>query len=180
MIFTPRFFSIRHRLKKVLFNVMVKAPIFLFLQLIQLTFFICMKISHLWLRSYIDFDETPGQISQILTASGLEVESVERHESIKGGLEGLVIGRVKSCKKHPNADKLSLCKVDIGAAEPLSIVCGAPNVAEGQKVVVATVGSTLYPVDGEPLKIKKGKIRGEVSEGMICAEDEIGIGRMHY
>lgn len=138
-----------------------------------------MKISHSWLRSFISLDETPGEISRILTATGLEVEGVEQHESIKGGLEGLVIGRVTACQKHPNADKLSLCLIDVGAADPLSIVCGAPNVATGQKVVVAMVGSTLYPVEGEPLKIKKGKIRGELSEGMICAEDEIGIGHSH-
>jgi phenylalanyl-tRNA synthetase beta chain len=109
----------------------------------------------------------------------LEVEGIELFESIKGGLEGLVIGRVVFCEKHPNADKLSLCKVDVGAEDPLSIVCGAPNVAEGQKVVVAMVGSTLYPTEGDPIKIKKGKIRGEISEGMICAEDEIGIGTSH-
>lgn len=138
-----------------------------------------MKISHRWLSSFITLDETPGEISRILTATGLEVEGIEELESIKGGLEGLVIGRVTACEKHPNADKLRLCQVDVGAAEPLSIVCGAPNVAEGQKVVVATVGSTLYPLEGDPLKIKKGKIRGEVSEGMICAEDEIGIGPSH-
>jgi phenylalanyl-tRNA synthetase beta chain len=164
---------------KHVFKIMVKAPIFLFLQLITFTFQHCMKISHLWLRSYLTLDETPEEVSQILTATGLEVEGIERLESIKGGLEGLVIGRVISCQKHPNADKLSLCKVDVGAAEALSIVCGAPNVAEGQKVVVATVGSTLYPIGSDPLKIKKGKIRGEVSEGMICAEDEIGIGDNH-
>jgi phenylalanyl-tRNA synthetase beta chain len=138
-----------------------------------------MKISHLWLQEYIDLEESPEEIAAILTATGLEVEGIEEHQAVKGGLKGLVIGEVIECAKHPNADKLSLTKVDIGSGELLSIVCGAPNVAAGQKVVVATVGATLYPSEGEPILIKKGKIRGELSEGMICAEDEIGLGSSH-
>ncbi len=138
-----------------------------------------MKISLSWLKDYIDIKETPEELSEILTAIGLEVEGLEVKESIKGGLEGLVIGEVKTCNKHPNADKLSLTTVDVGGDADLQIVCGAPNVAAGQKVVVATVGTMLYPTSGEAFKIKKGKIRGEVSEGMICAEDEIGIGSDH-
>lgn len=114
----------------------------------------------------------------MLTGSGLEVEGIELFESIKGGLEGVVIGEVMTCEKHPNADKLSKTTVDIGD-QIVPIVCGAPNVAKGQKVVVATEGCTLYPISGDPFEIKKAKIRGEVSQGMICAEDEIGIGESH-
>lgn len=138
-----------------------------------------MKISLNWLKKYIDLNMDPQEISEILTAIGLEVEGMEEIETIKGGLEGIVVGHVTECGKHPNADKLSLCKVDIGTEELLSIVCGAPNVAQGQKVLVATVGTMLYPTEGEPWKIKKGKIRGEASEGMICAEDELGLGDDH-
>ncbi|MCV9386888.1 phenylalanine--tRNA ligase subunit beta [Reichenbachiella ulvae] len=138
-----------------------------------------MKISLNWLKDYIDLNESIDEISQTLTNTGLEVEGVEEVEEIKGSLEGLVIGEVKTCGKHPGADKLSLTTVDIGEAELSPIVCGAPNVAAGQKVVVATVGATLYPSEGEPFKIKKAKIRGEVSLGMICAEDEIGLGASH-
>lgn len=138
-----------------------------------------MKISLNWLRDYIDINETPEDLGEILTDLGLEVEGMEEVESIKGGLKGLVIGEIKECYKHPNADKLSLTKVDIGQEDMLQIVCGAPNVDKGQKVIVATVGTMLYPSEGEPFKIKKGKIRGEISEGMICAEDEIGIGLSH-
>ncbi len=138
-----------------------------------------MKISYNWLRQYIDIDKSPEALSEILTDTGLEVEGLEKFETIKGGLEGLVIGKVLSCTKHPNADKLSATTVDIGKDEPSPIVCGAPNVAEGQTVIVATVGATLYPAEGDSFKIKKAKIRGEVSEGMICAEDEIGIGKDH-
>ncbi len=138
-----------------------------------------MKISYHWLKDFIKIEESPEQIANILTATGLEVEGIEKYEPIKGGLEGLVIGEVMECSQHPNADKLSLTKVDIGEAELASIVCGAPNVATGQKVIVATVGCTLYPSSGEPFKIKKSKIRGEASEGMICAEDEIGLGSSH-
>src|SRR6056297_1972338 len=137
-----------------------------------------MKISYNWLKDYLNTDLSPEEVSKILTNTGLEVEGMEHFESVKGGLEGFVIGEVKECKKHPNADKLSLTKVDIGTGEELSIVCGAPNVAEGQKVVVATVGTTLYADDKE-FKIKKAKMRGEISEGMICAEDEMGLGDSH-
>lgn len=138
-----------------------------------------MKISLNWLRSYIELSESPEEIADLLTKSGLEVEGVSRFEPIKGGLEGLVIGEVVSCAKHPDADRLKVTTVNIGLDAPVPIVCGAPNVATGQKVVVATVGATLYPSEGEPFKIKKSKIRGEVSEGMICAEDEIGLGGSH-
>ncbi len=138
-----------------------------------------MKVSLNWLKDYLPIELSPDKIGEILTDIGLEVEGMEQVESIKGGLEGLVIGEVVTCIKHPNADKLKLTTVNIGAEENLSIVCGAPNVDAGQKVVVATVGTMLYPIEGDPFKIKKGKIRGEVSEGMICAEDEIGIGTSH-
>jgi len=132
-----------------------------------------------WLKNYIETDLPAAEIGDLLTSLGLEVEGTEEVESIKGGLKGIVVGHVLECGKHPDADKLSLTKVDIGNGDPLSIVCGAPNVAAGQKVMVATIGTMLYPEDGEPFKIKKGKIRGEVSEGMICAEDELGIGNDH-
>lgn len=138
-----------------------------------------MKISLNWLKQYIDLPEAPQEIGDLLTSSGLEVEGLEEIESIKGGLKGLVIGEVLTCEKHPGADKLSITTVDIGRDESSPIVCGAPNVAVGQKVVVATVNAMLYPASGEPFKIKKAKIRGEVSEGMICAEDEIGMGNGH-
>jgi phenylalanyl-tRNA synthetase beta chain len=138
-----------------------------------------MNVSLNWLKNYIDLDLPVEEISQILTAIGLEVEGVKEVESIPGGLAGLVVGNVIECGQHPNADRLSLTKVDVGGEAPLQIVCGAPNVAAGQKVIVATIGTTLYPTTGEPFKIKKGKIRGELSEGMICAEDEIGLGSGH-
>src|ERR1700761_5161261 len=138
-----------------------------------------MKISYNWLKEFIDTEKTPEEISKILTGTGLEVESMEKVQALPGGLEGLVIGHVKERVQHPNADRLSVTKVDIGAGEDLQIVCGAPNVAAGQKVVVALVGSTVHPTTGEPFKINKSKIRGEVSEGMICAEDEIGLGHDH-
>lgn len=138
-----------------------------------------MKISYNWLKQYIHTELAPEEISKILTNTGLEVESLEKIQTIKGGLEGLVIGHVTFREKHPNADKLSVTKVNVGGERELEIVCGAPNVAAGQKVVVATVGCTVYPVTGEPFEIKKAKIRGEVSEGMICAEDEIGLGESH-
>ncbi|MCF1752874.1 phenylalanine--tRNA ligase subunit beta [Mariniradius sediminis] len=137
-----------------------------------------MKISINRLKDFIALDQKPEEIAALLTGSGLEVEGIEVFESIKGGLDGVVIGQVMTCAKHPNADKLSVTTVDIGTAI-VPIVCGAPNVAAGQKVVVATEGSTLYPISGEPFEIKKAKIRGEVSQGMICAEDEIGIGESH-
>lgn len=139
-----------------------------------------MNVSLSWLRQYIDTkDLSPEAIGDILTSTGLEVEGMEEVETIPGGLHGLVIGEVKECGKHPGADRLSLTKVDVGREELLSIVCGAPNVAAGQKVVVATVGAELHPTEGDSFTIKKGKIRGEVSEGMICAEDEIGLGQSH-
>ncbi len=137
-----------------------------------------MKLSYSWLKQYIDMDVDPHELSAILTDIGLEVEGFETFQSIKGGLEGIVIGEVMTCQRHANADKLSVTTVDVGTGELLPIVCGAPNVAKGQKVLVATVGTTLY--DGEEsFKIKKAKIRGEVSEGMICAEDELGLGSSH-
>jgi phenylalanyl-tRNA synthetase beta chain len=139
-----------------------------------------MKISYLWLSEYIDVSSwSVERIAEMLTEIGLEVEGVEKKENIKGGLRGVVVGEVGSCKSHPNADRLQLTQVDIGAEQPLSIVCGAPNVAKGQKVAVATVGTHLYFSDGKELEIKSGKIRGEVSEGMICAEDELGISEDH-
>lgn len=138
-----------------------------------------MKVSFNWLKEYISISDTPEQVSEILTATGLEVEGLDKIEGIKGGLAGLVIGKVLTSEQHPNADKLKITTVDIGTGTPANIVCGAPNVAAGQTVVVATIGSTLYPTAGGEFKIKKSKIRGEVSEGMICAEDEIGLGTEH-
>jgi phenylalanyl-tRNA synthetase beta chain len=138
-----------------------------------------MKISYNWLKQFIQTDLTPQELSLILTNIGLEVESLEKVQPVVGGLEGLVIGHVLTCVQHPNADRLRVTTVNVGGAEAVQIVCGAPNVAEGQKVVVATVGTTVYPNEGEPFKITKSKIRGEVSEGMICAEDEIGLGGSH-
>lgn len=138
-----------------------------------------MKISYNWLKQYTAITEQPEELGKILTATGLEVESITSFESVPGGLQGLVVGEVILCDKHPNADKLSICKVDVGDAEPSQIVCGASNVAAGQKVIVAKPGTTIYPFQGEPFSIKKAKIRGENSEGMICAEDEIGLGENH-
>lgn len=138
-----------------------------------------MKVSLNWLRQYLDIDIDPEAVGEVLTGTGLEVEGMEKVESIPGGLAGIVVGHVLECGKHPGADRLSLTKVDTGGEEPLSIVCGAPNVAAGQYVVVATVGATLHPMSGEPFKIKKGKIRGEISAGMLCAEDELGLGESH-
>ena len=138
-----------------------------------------MIISYNWLSEYLPVSIEPQKLSKILTSIGLEVESLHKYESLKGGLEGIVTGEVLTCIKHPDADKLKITTVDIGAAEPVQIVCGADNVAAGQKVVVATVGSILYPSTGEPINIKKAKIRGVESFGMICAEDEIGIGESH-
>jgi len=138
-----------------------------------------MTISYNWLKEYIDIPESPEEIGHVLTSTGLEVESVESRETEKGGLKGLVIGEVKTCAKHPNADKLSITTVDVGGGKVLPIVCGAPNVAAGQKVIVALPGTTLYPAKGEPFTIKLAKIRGEQSEGMICAEDEIGLSGDH-
>ena len=139
-----------------------------------------MKISYKWLKELVDIVESPEEIGALLTGTGLEVEGIEEVETIKGGLRGVVIGEVLTCEKHPDADKLSITTVDVGGESPLSIVCGAPNVAAGQKVVVATVGATLYPAGSEePLVMRKAKIRGAVSEGMICAEDELGMGTSH-
>ena len=137
-----------------------------------------MKISYSWLKEYINVELPIEDIDRLLTDGGLEVGGYEKVESIKGGLKGIVVGHVLTCDKHPNADKLSKTTVDVGTGEPLPIVCGAPNVAAGQKVLVATVGTFLYP-DEEGFQIKKSKIRGEVSEGMICAEDELGLGQSH-
>jgi phenylalanyl-tRNA synthetase beta chain len=139
-----------------------------------------MKISYKWLKDLIEINENPEEIGKLLTATGLEVEAIEEIESVKGGLQGVVVGQVLTCEKHPEADRLSLTTVDVGGENPLSIVCGAPNVAAGQKVIVATVGAVLYPTGSEqPLVLKKSKIRGALSEGMICAEDELGMGTSH-
>ena len=138
-----------------------------------------MRISYNWLKQYIETDLTPEEVAQRLTDSGLEVEAVEKVESIPGSLEGLVVGEVVEKKKHPNADRLSLTLVNTGEDQLLHIICGAPNVEAGQKVVVAPVGTTLFTAGGETIKLKKRKVRGEISEGMICAEDEIGLGTDH-
>jgi len=137
-----------------------------------------MKISHNWLKEYIRTDVPVEELGDILTNIGLEVEVVETFQSVRGGLEGVVIGEVLTCSKHPNADKLTVTTVNIGQDEPVRIVCGAPNVEAGQKVPVATVGTTLYPTE-DGFTIKKTKIRGELSQGMICAEDELGLGTSH-
>ncbi len=138
-----------------------------------------MKISYNWLKDYLDFDLSPVRVGELLTDTGLEVEGIEEFDQVKGGLKGLVIGVVVSCEQHTNADRLKVTEINIGTDTNLPIVCGAPNVAKGQKVIVATVGAKLYPTEGEEFEIKKSKIRGEVSEGMICAEDEIGLGKGH-
>jgi phenylalanyl-tRNA synthetase beta chain len=138
-----------------------------------------MIVSYNWLKTLIDFDLNAEDLSALLTDTGLEVEKVHKIESVKGGLQGLVVGEVLTCEKAENSDKLSVTTVNVGGEAPLPIICGAPNVAQGQKVAIATVGSTIYPTQGEPFKIKKAKIRGHVSEGMICAEDEIGLGQSH-
>jgi phenylalanyl-tRNA synthetase beta chain len=138
-----------------------------------------MTISYKWLSEYLPVTIEPERLSKILTSVGLEVEKMETFEEVKGGLKGLLIGKVLHVEQHPNADKLRLTKVDIGNGEPLQIVCGAPNVATGQKVIVATVGTTIHPISGESLTMKVAKIRGVESYGMICAEDEIGLGTSH-
>lgn len=138
-----------------------------------------MKISYNWIKDFVKVDFPATQTAELLTDLGLEVEGIEPFESVKGGLQGVVVGQVLECRKHPNADKLSVTRVDLGAGQVVQIVCGAPNVAQGQKVAVATVGTTLYDAQGNPFKIKKGKIRGEESLGMICAEDELGLGESH-
>ncbi len=137
-----------------------------------------MKISYNWLKQHINLDVSPSVVSKVLTDTGLEVEGTEEFQSVKGGLAGVMVGEVLTCHKHENADKLSVTTVDIGGGTVLPIVCGAPNVATGQKVLVATVGTQLYSGD-DSFEIKKSKIRGEVSEGMICAEDELGLGSSH-
>lgn len=137
-----------------------------------------MNISYKWLKRYINLQDDAETVAKILTSIGLEVGTVETVETIRGGLKGLVVGEVLTCEPHPNSDHLHITKVNIGEGEPLPIVCGAPNVAAGQKVIVATVGTVLYDGD-ESFTIKKGKLRGEDSWGMICAEDEIGVGTDH-
>lgn len=138
-----------------------------------------MKLSLNWLKRYLKISYTPEKIAEMLTLIGLEVEGIDKVESIKGGLKGVVTGHVVTCEKHPDADRLSLTTVQIGVGDPLQIVCGAPNVAAGQKVMVATIGTVIYNDDGTSFTIKKGKIRGVESQGMICAEDELGIGHDH-
>tara|TARA_R110002050_G_scaffold97971_2_gene203650 strand:+ start:40946 stop:43372 length:2427 start_codon:yes stop_codon:yes gene_type:complete len=138
-----------------------------------------MKISYNWIKQFLKIDWTPEQTSELLTDLGLEVEGIEAYQSVKGRLEGVIVGEVLTCVKHPNADKLKVTIVNIGIDAPIQIVCGAPNVAAGQKVPVATIGTTLYTEEGEAWTIKKGKIRGEESHGMICAEDELGLGKSH-
>ena len=138
-----------------------------------------MRISYDWLNTLITTAQPAPAIAALLTGSGLEVESSETLESIPGGLRGVVLGTVLTCVPHPDADKLRLTTVAVGDGPPRQIVCGAPNVAAGQRVVVALEGATLHPSTGEPFKIKKSKIRGAASEGMICAEDEIGLGSSH-
>ena len=138
-----------------------------------------MKISYNWLKQFLKLDWEAEKTGELLTNLGLEVEGISQFESIPGSLEGIVVGHVLSCEKHPDADRLKLTTVDIGLEKPVQIVCGAPNVAEGQMVPVATIGSTLHTNEGETLKIKKGKIRGVESHGMICAEDELGLGDNH-
>lgn len=138
-----------------------------------------MKISYNWLKQFLQIDWDSQKTGELLTDLGLEVEGISSFESVKGGLRGIVVGHVLTCEQHPNADRLKLTTVDVGQESPLQIVCGAPNVAVGQKVPVATIGTTLYTKEGEAWVIKKGKIRGEESQGMICAEDEIGLGESH-
>jgi len=137
-----------------------------------------MKISYNWLKDYLNIDEEPSKVAEMLTDIGLEIEGIEEWESVKGGLKGVVIGEVLTCRKHPDADKLTVTTVNTGDSQPLTIVCGAPNVAAGQKVPVATVGTVVFK-GNEQFEIRKSKIRGELSEGMICAEDEIGMGSSH-
>lgn len=138
-----------------------------------------MKISYNWLKQFVEIPYGPEELSKVLTDCGLEVEQLTEWQSVTGGLQGIVIGKVVTCSRHPNADRLSVTTVETGDGAPKQIVCGAPNVAAGQTVVVALPGAKLYPASGEPFEIKKSKIRGEISEGMICAEDEIGLGQSH-
>ena len=138
-----------------------------------------MKISYNWLQQFLKIDWPAEQTGELLTDLGLEIEGIDSFQSVKGGLQGIVVGEVLTCEQHPNADRLKITTVNIGEDAPLQIVCGAPNVAKGQKVPVATIGTTLYTDEGEAWTIKKGKIRGEESHGMICAEDELGLGASH-
>ncbi|MBP2282031.1 phenylalanyl-tRNA synthetase beta chain [Flavobacterium sp. CG_23.5] len=138
-----------------------------------------MKISYNWLKQFIKIDWKSEETAALLTDLGLEVEIVEKYQSVKGGLEGIVVGHVLTCIQHPDADRLKITTVDLGDGIPVQIVCGASNVAAGQKVPVATIGTTLYDKDGVAFSIKKGKIRGQESHGMICAEDELGLGESH-
>lgn len=138
-----------------------------------------MNISYNWLKEYVDFNLQPQEVAEALTSIGLEVGGVEEVESVRGGLKGLVVGHVLTCEAHPNSDHMHICTVDLGTGEPVQIVCGAPNVAAGQKVIVATLGTVLYGPEGESFTIKRSKLRGVESLGMICAEDEIGIGQSH-
>ena len=138
-----------------------------------------MKISYKWLREYVDTDLTPNELDELLTFSGLEIEGVEKVESIRGGLEHVVIAQVLTCEPHTDSDHLHLTTVDVGSGTPLNIVCGAPNVAAGQKVVCAQIGTKIYTSDTEFYEIKKGKLRGAVSEGMLCAADELQLGSDH-
>ena len=138
-----------------------------------------MNISFNWLSEFLKIDLKIEEVSEILTDIGLEVEGIEDYEQYKGGLNGLIVGQVVSCEQHPNADRLKLTKINIGDESNLQIVCGAPNVKLKQKVVVATVGTILHPINNDKFKITKSKIRGEISQGMLCAEDEIGIGNSH-
>lgn len=138
-----------------------------------------MKISYNWIKQFLKIDLPSAEVSDILTDLGLEVEIVEKYQSVKGGLEGVVVGHVLTCEKHPDADRLKITTVDLGEGAPVQIVCGASNVAAGQKVPVATIGTKLFDKDGNEFEIKKGKIRGQESHGMICAEDELGLGTSH-
>ena len=138
-----------------------------------------MNISYNWLKEYVDFNLQPQEVAEALTSIGLEVGGVEEIESVRGGLKGLVVGHVLTCEAHPNSDHMHICSVDLGTGDPVQIVCGAPNVAAGQKVIVATLGTVLYGPEGESFTIKRSKLRGVESLGMICAEDEIGIGQSY-
>ena len=137
-----------------------------------------MKISYNWIKQFINLKDSSDETAKLLTELGLEVEGVSKFESVKGGLKNVVIGKVISCEKHPNADRLKVTSVNVGEKQNLQIVCGAPNVKSGQTVAVAKVGAKLYFNDKE-ITIKKSKIRGESSQGMICAEDELGLGSSH-
>ncbi|WP_432411253.1 phenylalanine--tRNA ligase subunit beta [Rasiella sp. SM2506] len=138
-----------------------------------------MKISYNWLKQFVNLDWDAQKTGELLTDLGLEIEGITNFTSVPGGMKGVIVGHVLECEPHPNADRLQLTKVDLGNGQTVQIVCGAPNVAKGQKVPVATVGTTLYDEKGIPWEIKKGKIRGEESMGMICAEDELGLGKSH-